>query len=361
MKKAVIFCLVIPLIGCFNEKTQIDSLNSDIAQQNYMIADNMETPEIEEKQEILPAEKIDTGEEKLSYFGTVFYSFINDDNVNVRLYPSLEADVLYKVDKNTRVVVVGTSKEINDIDDYTGNWLNVRIENQWGNDGWVFSKYVENGLIPTKELKIIELSPKEERRAQSMIGMYEINGIEKIVTLYPHKLENQDFYTFAYDWTVESFHYSNIPGSYAWYPDTNELIHITYIGTALESAWSIFTDDFKYILQDFGTSPGPRGLGVWRVEDSKEIFSGTYYRNINLQSNTINVVYVYDDWNISKNWLDNEILNYAEEFKENNPPPDDMVNYSKKTGLGLELIIVCELNLDTGIRKIINGQYIHTQ
>jgi hypothetical protein len=64
-----------------------------------------------------------------------------------------------------------------------------------------------------------------------------------------------------------------------------------------ESAWSKFTDDFKYILQDFGTSP----------------------------------------------------------------EPEDMVNQAKAALIGLTLIINCELNLDTGVRKIINGTYIYTQ
>ena len=36
-------------------------------------------------------------------------------------------------------------------------------------------------------------------------------------------------------------------------------------------------------------------------------------------------------------------------------------DYPQFTGLGLELIIICEFNLDTGIRTILTGQYIYTQ
>lgn len=355
MKKVHFFCFIaLTLFACSNKKPQSDLIIESYDQDNKL-SGNLEINIYEEEELLI------IGEEKLQYWGTVFNSYINDDNVNIRLYPSLNASILSKVNRNTKIVITGVSKEIDEIDNYVGNWLNIRIENQWGDEGWVFSKYVENGLIAASEIKIIELLPKEERRAQGLLAMYEINGTRKNITLYPHKEENQDFFTFAYDWSLESFHYSNIPGSYAWFPETNEVKHITYIGTDMESAWSIFTNDFKYVLQDFGTSPGLRGLGVWRIEDGKRIFSGTYYRDIKLNENTITIVYVYDNWNISRNRLDDEILVYGEEFKKNNPEPEDMVIYSKETGLGLTLLIICELNLDSGIRNIINGNYIYTQ
>jgi hypothetical protein len=160
---------------------------------------------------------------------------------------------------------------------------------------------------------------------------------------------------------LDFYHYTNIPGSYAWFPEKNELRHISYIGTTVEAGWVIFTDDFRYLIQDFGTSPGPRGLGVWQVEDGRRIFSGTYYNSINLQNHTINIVYVYDNWNISNNVLDKEIMDFAEEFIVINPVPEEMVENSRRTGLGIELIIICELDLNTGIRSIVNGEYIFTQ
>jgi len=289
------------------------------------------------------------GEEKLQYWGTIYNSFIIDDDVSVRAYPSLSADILFKINKNTKIVIIGVSKEIDNINNHTGNWLNIAIGDPWGEKGWCFGKHVKNGLITAAEIKITGLLPKEEHRAQGLIGLQKINEVERQIGLSPHKLEHQNFYTFAYDWSVDFFHYSNIPGSYAWFPETNELKHITYIGTDMESGWSIFTDDFKYVLQDFGTSTGPRLLGVWRTEDGEDIFSGFYYEDIKLNGNTINIVYVYDDWNISEGRLDNEILVYCEEFKRNNPAPEDMT-----------LIINCEFNLDTRVRKIISGEYIYT-
>jgi hypothetical protein len=288
---------------------------------------------------------------------TVYNSIINDANVNVRAHPSEKADVLFQLNKDEKIIIIGTSKEIDTIDGYTGNWLNI-VKNKYGETGWVFSKYVENGRITTTELKINEI-PLEWREVPYLRATFQINGVERLYIPRLQKEKNQNFYTFVYDYTTEPFHYSNVSGTYLWYPETNELKHISYIGTDMESAWVIFTDDFKYVIEDFGTSPGPRGLGVWRVEDSKRIFSGMYYQDINLQGYTINVIYWYRDWD--RHELDDEILDYAKKYKENNLIPDDILKSSKEHGFGIELIIICELNLDTGIRKIINGRYINTQ
>jgi hypothetical protein len=304
-------------------------------------------------------------EQKLQYCGTVYNTTINDSRVNVRNYPSLNGEILFQVNENTRIQVIGVSKEYYSIDNYNGNWLEIRISTitqNSGPQGWVFSKYVETGAISPSEIEIIEMPPKEEGRVQSLIGSYKLNGVEKRITVYPHKEETQNFYTFAFNIDDTAFHYTNIPGSYAWYPTTNKLKHISYIGTNMGSAWVAFTDDFKYIIRGaVGIGLGTRGLEVWRVSDAEEIFSGTYYRNINLNGYTIEIVYVYNWYSIEHNQLDDEIKNYAENYKKNNPEPADMVQYSRETGFGLELIIICEFDLDTGVRKIIKGQYIHTQ
>jgi hypothetical protein len=143
---------------------------------------------------------------------------------------------------------------------------------------------------------ILGLSPEEPRRARKLNRIYLIGTTEIQISLYSHKQANQNFWTFAWDLDNENYHYTNIPGSYAWHPETNELKHITYIGTAGESAWVIFTDDFKYIIEDFGTSPGPRGLGIWQANNGKRIFSGSYYRDIKLHGHVVEVIYSYVSW-----------------------------------------------------------------
>jgi hypothetical protein len=351
MKKIMLLCLVIITIGCSrkeNYSATIDSTNNQINEvdkTNFPINEN----------NIIAVLK--PGEEKLQYFGTVLHSIINYDNVNVRIYPSLDAEILHQLNKNTEIIIIGTSKEIDNIDEHIGHWHEIMLKAQnpnflWDTSivGWVFSKYVEYRHISSSELKIIEMPTREGHRNQRLIASYQVNGINKIVSFSSHRVEHQNFYTFAYDWSTEEFHYSNIPGSYAWYPETNELKHISYIGTDMESKWSIFTDDYKYLIQDFGTAPDPRGLGVWRVDNSEKVFSGMYYEDINLQGNTINIIYQYNYWNISRDRLDVEIIDFAKEFIENNPVPKDM-----------ELIVVCELDLDTGIRSILRGQFVYTQ
>jgi hypothetical protein len=356
MKKLIFLFLIILLVTCTNKKVQSNSGNEKDNQTNNLKITNFDISEGPSDGKEISI----IGEEKLKYFGTVFNSIINDDNVNVRTYPSLKADVSFKVSRDTKVLVTGTSREMDNVDGYVGNWLNIRFEHQHGDSGWVFSKYVKNGQISSSEIKIIEISPViEEDRRPKLRANYEINGINSYFMLYPHKEKKQNFYTFVYDYSMDFFHYSNIPGTYVWYPETNELKHISYIGTDMESAWVILTEDFKYLIEDFGTGSGPRGLGVWRIEDAKKIFSGMYYKDINLRGNIIDVIYrITNYWD---NGLDSEILDYAKKYEKDNPIPDDMMNYSKETGFGIELIILCNLNLDTSIKKIVNGQYIHTQ
>jgi hypothetical protein len=300
-------------------------------------------------------------EQKLPYFGTVYNTVITDDRVNVRSYPSLKGNILFQAHKNTEVMIIGVSQESQFIDNYNGYWVKISVKENQPNalkEGWVFGKYVDynnnEALVPS-EIKIIKMS------APILQASYTVHGREKTITVYPHKEERQNFYTFAYDVADEGFHYRNIPGSYVWYPETNELQHISYIGTSGMSAWVIFTDDLNYMIEDFGTAPPPRGLKVWRVSDDKEVFSGTYYQDIKLYKHTIEIIYVYNWWTVENKKLDSEMLNYCENFKKNNPKPPDMLQHSRNTGLPLELIIYCELNLDTGMRKIIKGQYIHTQ
>jgi hypothetical protein len=348
MKKLFILYFLILAIGCSNKNVQEE--NAPIIEEGYIQSKMLEEyyPNL-----YIPVEKIiDPREERLDNLTIIYNTVINDDHVNIRAFPSIDANILFEVQKDTKVLIFGVSREIEEIDSHIGHWFKIRIEHEYGREGWVFSKYVEYKNITPSEITIVGLIPRNEMQGQYLRTSYQVYGIEITISIIPHKNKNQDFYTFVYDNSIISYHYTNIPGSYVWYPDTNEVLHISYIGHNEESRWVQFTDDFKYILQDGGTSPGPRGLGVWRLKDNKQIFSGTYYDKIDLQGYRIKIVYVYDNWNISRDELDEEILNYAEDFKNNNPTSNEFNN---------KLIIICEYNLDTGTRNIITGQYIQTQ
>ena len=351
MKKGIYLLLILIFFSCSKNNSQLNNSESISVDNNSSIKNisNLKTQEnVEINEEKMT---IDENEEKLMYFGTVYNTKVTDDNVNVRLYPSLEAKIVNKVNKNTKIIVFGTSKEKQEIDGHFGYWYKIWIEKQWEKEGWIFSKYVENSQITPTEIIVNYLPQKREGYSQNLICSYLLNGKKINLDLSPYKIDSQDFYTFRLDFSNESYHYTNIPGTYIWYPMTNELKHITYIGEDLESAWCIFTDDFKYILSDGGTSPGPRAVSIWRVKDSENVFSGSYYRNVNLRGYTIDIVYVYDEWNISHNRIDNEILNFAEDYIKNNTKPENTNT----------LIITCEYNIDTGIRNIKEGKYIYTQ
>jgi hypothetical protein len=306
--------------------------------------------------------KSDRGEERFvrSGFdlGTAYATVITADNVKIHSQPSENSSVRFEVNRGTRVRIISTSPHIDTIDGYTGNWLQVAGDFPLG-DGWVFSNYVERGQVTPSTLQIIELPPKEENRGQILIASYQVDGAETMVNLYPKKIADQPFYTFVFDeWvsknidgrTIGLFHYSNIRGSYAWFPETNELRHISFIGTTAESAWVIFTDDFRYLMEDYGTSPGPRGLVVYRVEDGEVIYNGSYLNDINLRGHTIEVI-------SSLPRDSDEIV----AFMNNNSAPDEMVNDANKWGLGMELVLLSELDLDTGIERFITGKWIMTQ
>ncbi|MDR1106352.1 MAG: SH3 domain-containing protein [Treponema sp.] len=107
------------------------------------------------------------------YFGTGYNTIINADRVNVLSHPSLSGDLLFQVNKNARVLIIGVSKEQSFIDNHYGNWLKIMVnENHHYREGWVFGKYVDylNDIVPS-EIKILELLP-QRRRARPKVNRF---------------------------------------------------------------------------------------------------------------------------------------------------------------------------------------------
>lgn len=122
--------------------------------------------------------------------------------------------------------------------------------------GWIFSGSVYNigDTLPlTPTVLNGEGDPDDGffRRATIRIG-------DTTEPVSVDRLESQPFYTFAWTEENEYFHYSHVPGTYVWYPETGETRLIAYQGSVNESAWIYFTDDFHFMVQDMGTSPGVR-------------------------------------------------------------------------------------------------------
>jgi hypothetical protein len=296
-------------------------------------------------------------------------SFITEDIVDVRTYPAIDGRQIAQLHKNDEVLIIGASKEIDTIDGYTGVWLKIKAEGLPDDDGlpgfrsdieqnssfWVFSKYVADGNITATPLTNAEKDEQGNLRATYIVGTQ-----EKLITI--RSLNRGCPNTYIWNFEHPDFYYRSIPGTYIWYPEEKELRHITYLGMD-SSAWVSFTDDFTYLLQDFGTGPGVRGLGVWRLSDQKFVFWAGNHGYIQPQGHTIKIVSWSGGWNKSENaWydtpdnLDDELIAFAKTYTANNPPPEENPH-----DLSLYFFIWCEVNLDTGERTIVDGEYLFSQ
>jgi hypothetical protein len=288
--------------------------------------------------------------------GTYCLTNIIDDNVNVRNYPSLEADILYKLNNNDIVRIVGYSGEKMNIDNYYGDWVNIyyqKNENECIN-GWVFSKYVNVSNREHRPIRFVEVEPR-------MKISYILDGNE--IFGYPDYTKWNNYYIIVRSLYDNDYHYTNKPGIYLLDKETMKLNHVTYLGSYVPTrhTWTVFTDDFQYLIQDSGTSPQPRGISAWRWKDLKLVFEGMYNRSPNIHNNIIDVVYCCDDLYFKLGYTDEEIMIYGKKYMEENPVPQeitDMVERYNRDMSEVELFVRCSFNLDTGERKILGGIYI---
>ena len=295
------------------------------------------------------------------YFSPVYKTKINDDKVNVRILPGIRYKKVSQLNRGDIVLVTGISSKREVIDNYDGYWLRIDSEDEkdsWGMPkGWVFSKYVDfDKNINVTTLKFKKFIPAAEQYCSQIVLEIQRGGKNKEVKICPDKLVNQDYYTFTWSDDNPDFYFTDCPGTYVWKPNTKEIAHITYFGDSAESAWVHFNDDFTYMFQDGGTSPGPRGLGIYKVNTNEMVFSGSYYENIKLNGDTVQIVVACDDWEIENGYVDSESLNYAKKFKEtDNKPP------MSNDGLANTLLAIYELNYKTNKRKFIKCEWIETQ
>jgi len=298
--------------------------------------------------------------EKENAWGIICYTNITDNNVNVRISPSLDAKVVYKLQTDDIVIVRGFSNETMTIDNFYGNWVNIRFKSIKSEfiDGWVFTKYVNIGDKKPVPIKFVEIMPYKWPGKIKL--SYNIEGKE-IFEEVDYSLKGNN-YIFVWGSTTFGYHYRNIPGVYFLNEDTYELKHFTYSGAFSDGAvaWVSFTDDFEYVIQDSGTSSGIRGITAWRCSTNETVYQGIYYRSSRTIGHTIEVVYMYDDWYYERGRTDEEIMEYGKRFTAENPVPENIED-GRKQGYHVEIIINCTINLDTGERKIIGGEYILSQ
>jgi hypothetical protein len=273
-------------------------------------------------------------ESKMSYGGIVYNSDITDDTANVYMLPSLESKINDTLLIDTEIKIIGVSKNRETINDHEGYWVEILYgEDKYGDPkiGWIFSNSLNIERCFSSELKIVE-SEQNDQGNLTLYGEYSINDKDIEFSVSCSKSVNQDFYIFSWDYSEHEFHYSNNPGIYIWYENTKTLEHITYLGGEGSVwggvAWVAVTDDLKYLIQDYGTAPPPRGVIAWRLEDGEVVFSGIYYDDINLSGHSIETVKYYNEYYAGK-WLnrntqlsEEEIL-FAQNYLESNKTPEE--------------------------------------
>jgi hypothetical protein len=305
--------------------------------------------EIQEQKIEYPVEKIE--------FETICATTIIDENVNLFILPTLDSVILGKIEKDEIVAVIGFSDKTETIDGFDGYWVNIFYSDK---KGWIFSKHVNLENKNVAEIKFVELIPAQDGKIPLIKLTYILDGKEIFFNTDYGSWNN--YYVILWDCYQYGFHYTNKPGIYFLDKETFELKHITYVATSeeLPHVWTLFTDDLEYVVQDSGTGPGVRGVAAWRLSDGEKIFSGQYY-GMKIDGHVIEVVYSCDDWALERGYTDEEIVAYGKRYREETPVPEDVEEGRQQYGLGVELIIRCSLNLDTGERKIIGGQYILVQ
>ena len=297
------------------------------------------------------------------YFGTVAKTTINDDNLNIRLKPSVSSLKIGKLKKGDVVTVKGYSDKRERIDNFDGYWLKIQVEkndiikdyasDNFGWYGWVFSKYVDiDPKIDVSTFHVLKVNSATKSTTLSLDLEIDRNGQKAIVKVYPRKFPKQESYCFVWSDDIEDFQYSDPVGTFKWNPKTNEITHITDMGYDCESAWCIISDDEKYLFQDYGTSPGVRAFAVYDVKTNKGLYSGSYLRDLEYDGKTVIIVEECDWWSINKNRVTDESLKRSEEYKKTLNPKD----------LESKIIVVrYKLNLDNFKREYLDCTTVYEQ
>lgn len=297
------------------------------------------------------------------YFGTVAKTTINDDNLNIRLKPSVSSLKIGKLKKGDTVTVKGYSDKRERIDNFDGYWLKIQVEKNdiikdyasdtFGWYGWVFSKYVDiDPKIDVSTFRVLKVNSATKSTILSLDLEIDRNGQKAIVKVYPHKFPKQESYCFVWSDDIADFQYSDPVGTFKWNPKTNEITHITDMGYDCESAWCIISDDEKYLFQDYGTSPGVRAFAVYDVKTNKGLYSGSYLRDLEYDGKTVIIVEKCDWWNISKNRVTDESLKRSEEYKKTLTPQD----LESKS-----IVVRYKLNLDNFKREYLDCTTVYEQ
>jgi hypothetical protein len=294
-----------------------------------------------------------SGEEKFPMGGIFYNTIINDNNVNIRILPSLTSKIVTQLNKSSEIKVIGISPNTQLIDNFNGHWINIALPNDIV--GWVFEKYVNINGIFVSEINV----------DGNGYGTYSL-GNNKISFNVELNEVNQMKY-FIWDIKVENFHYSCVPGCYLFNQNNNmwELLTYNTVGTFWGfRKFAVLADDMKYLMIDYETGPVPmRRIIVYRISDNVKIYDGGYNREPSGDSHCISVGYKYigyhyGKWEIENTRLNDILLAYGREYIKNNPLEIEKTKPKwEKYGDSFALYIDCLYNLDTEKEEIVGAYW----
>lgn len=365
--------VLLGMTGCAKKQEVLQETaaneNAEELAAETLVAENSEkkTEELPEKTKTEIVTSLDDFKlEPRQYFGTCAVTTVNDDNVNIRAMPNTSAEKIGKLNKGDTVKIKGFSDKRELIDGFNGYWLKIAVDSKregyyTDNDGyfgWLFSKYVN--IDPSTEVSsfnVVKLNPQKDKSRLSFELEIDRNGDIITNTIYSSRLGNQDFYTFVWSDDMPDFKYNDPVGTFKYFPDTNKIEHATYMGSECESAWCLVTDDNKYMMQDYGTSPGVRGLGVYEIATGKSVFEGSYYRDLQYDGESIVCCERISEWNTD---ISAETKEYAKQFEQATPVPEDYLKL-KAQGMDVSTIVLYRFNFETKETEYAGCQYILEQ
>ena len=357
-----------------NEKTTV--AENDISIINDVKSEDEKSSNVEEIQTDVQEEDEVSSEgdytpflrpyKKYDFWGTNALSTVNEDNVSVRIKPDMSSEIIETLNKGNVVEIRGYSTFKETLDGYEGYWLKVTVkkmkEGYYTGDtkpyGWVFSRYVDvDPDVEVSTLRVKTFNEDTEDYWKKMILEIDRNGEKSESMVYPSKMADQDFYTFVWSDDMGDFFYSDPAGTFMWNPETDEIKNISDMGSEVESSWCRVSDDFHFLFQDFGTSPGTRGIGVYEIPTNKIIIEGSYYRTLDYDGTSITIVKVYNWANVEYKYIDDQSIKYAESFMEETPMSEEDIAW----GGSIDVIVKYRFNLLTQEAEFIGCEYIHVQ
>lgn len=258
--------------------------------------------------------------------GSTVITYIKKNNVTVYENTRITSKKMYKLNYCDKVFVNNIIKNEKNIAGSKGNWMDITFINDKGKycGGYVKSKYVKfDEDFEPSEIKVLEYLQNQKNSVEELrIEVKRKTKLKEdiITTVLPHKEPDQNFYTFRWnnDERQPEFFCTDLYGTFLWYPETNEIKHVSYTGYESESAWTIVSDDLNYLFDDGGTSTGSRALNVFNLRTGKLIFRGTHIGSIKMKNDEITVAELICDGSKIKENVDEETANAAEKFIEEN-------------------------------------------